>query len=257
MSKIWQIAVREFVATVFTRAFIIGLLVMPALITLGVLLGPRLFAQRAVSVEGQLAVVDPTRKVASELQAALTQGTPAAELAAALRAARIEFAGNDAIVEALGAAPKIELIERPADADVELEKAWLAVPEPATRHLALAVIHANAVEPNAGETALGSYDLYVPPGQDQRAEISVHQSLREAIIAARVRARGLDRAAINASGHRAARALDHRHRRWRARHRRARSISSCRSRSCSCCSWGSWAAVRECSRRRSRRSRAG
>jgi ABC-2 type transport system permease protein len=198
MSKIWQIAVREFVATVFTRAFIIGLLVMPALITLGVLLGPRLFAQRAVSVEGQLAVVDQTRKVASELRAALTQGTPAAELAAALRAARIEFAGNDAIVEALGAAPKIELIERPADADVELEKAWLAVSEPATRPLALAVIHANAVEPNAGETALGSYDLYVPPGQDQRAEISVHQSLREAIIAARVRARGLDRAAINA-----------------------------------------------------------
>ncbi len=108
MSKVWQIAVREFVATVFTRAFIIGLLVMPALITLGVLLGPRLFAQRAVSVEGQLAVVDPTRQGArASCNAALTQGTPAAELAAALRAARIEFAGNDAIVEALGAAPKI------------------------------------------------------------------------------------------------------------------------------------------------------
>jgi ABC-2 type transport system permease protein len=198
VSKVWQVAIREFVATVFTRAFIIGLLVFPALVTLGVLLGPRLFAQRAVSIEGQVAVVDPTGKVASEWRSALTEGTPAAELAAVLRAARIEFGGDNAITEALGAAPKIELVERPADADVEQEKTWLDVSEPATQHLALAVIHANAVEPNPGETALGSYDLYVPPGRDQRTEIAVHQGLREAIIAARMRTQGLDRAQINA-----------------------------------------------------------
>jgi ABC-type Na+ efflux pump permease subunit len=59
------------------------------------------------------------------------------------------------------------------------------------------VIHANAVEPKAGESALGSYDLYVPPKQDQRVEIGVHQAVREAIIGARFKARGLDRAQVN------------------------------------------------------------
>jgi ABC-type Na+ efflux pump permease subunit len=37
----------------------------------------------------------------------------------------------------------------------------------------------------------------VPPSQDQRVEIAVHQSLREAIISARVKERGLDRALVN------------------------------------------------------------
>lgn len=198
MSKILQIARREFVATVFTKGFIIGLLVLPAMLGIGALLGPRLFgADPNYAVAGQLAVVDASGEVAGQLRAALTQGTPAANLTDVLRRARADAAGGGAVLEALGLAPKLTLVERPADADVETEKVWLRVDDKESPHLALAVVHANAVRPNAGETAFGSYDLYVPQNQDQRVEIAVQQALREAIIGARVRLQGLDRAALN------------------------------------------------------------
>jgi ABC-type Na+ efflux pump permease subunit len=198
MSKVLQIAVREFVATVFTRAFIIGLLVLPVMIGVFSLFGARLFGpDRNFAVAGQLAVVDATGEVVGELRAELTQGTPTAELADTIRRARAETAGPNQILEALGLAPKLTLVERPADADLEHEKAWLRVADKDSPHLALAVIHANAVEPKPSETALGSYDLYVPPKQDQRVEIAVQQSLREAIIGARLKLRGLDRAVVN------------------------------------------------------------
>jgi ABC-type Na+ efflux pump permease subunit len=197
MSKVLQIAVREFVATVYTKAFIIGLLVFPAIVGVMSLVGPKLFGpDRNFSITGQLAVVDPTGEVAPELRAAFTKGTPAAELADVIRAARGEGSGG-MLLEALGVAPKLTLVERPADADVEKAKAWLRVADKDSPHLALAVIHANAVEPKPGEKTLGSYDLYVPPKQDARVEIGVQQAVREAIIGARFKARSLDRAEVN------------------------------------------------------------
>jgi len=198
MKKVFQIAAREFVATVFTKGFIIGLLVLPTMIGIGTLLGPRLFgADRNFAVTGQLAVIDASGEVAGELRAAATQGTPAAEISDLIRRARADAAGGGAVLEALGLAPKLTLVERPPEADLETEKAWLRVEDKESAHLALAVVHRNAVQPNAGETAFGSFDLYVPPKQDQRVEIAVQQALREAIISARVKRQGLDRAALN------------------------------------------------------------
>ena len=51
---------------------------------------------------------------------------------------------------------------------------------------------------------LGSYDLYVPPKKDARVEIGVQEAMREAIIGARFKTRGLDRTEVTSS------------RRWRA-----------------------------------------
>jgi ABC-type Na+ efflux pump permease subunit len=196
MSKVLQIAVREFVATVFTKAFIIGLLIFPLVIATLSLFGSRLFGpDRNFGVAGELAVIDPTGAVVPELRASLTQGTETASLTETIRRARAETAGGE-MLSALGLAPKLTLVERPQDANVEAEKAWLRVVDKASPHLALAVIEDNAVEPRAGETSFGSYALYVPPNQDNRVEIAVHQSVREAIIGARVKAHGLDRAAV-------------------------------------------------------------
>jgi ABC-2 type transport system permease protein len=197
MSKVLQIAAREFIATVYTKAFIIGLLVFPAIVAVMSLVGPKLFGpDHNFSIVGELAVIDPTGEVTPELRAALTKGTQAAALADVIRAARGEALGGN-VLEALGVAPKLTLVERPAAADLEKEKAWLRVADKESPHLALAVIHANAVEPKPNEKALGSYDLYVPPKQDTRVEIGVQQAVREAIIAARFKARSLDRAEVN------------------------------------------------------------
>jgi ABC-type Na+ efflux pump permease subunit len=196
MSKVWQIAMREFVATVFTRAFIIGLMVLPGMLAVGFLVGPRLFADRAFAVEGELAVIDSTGRVVPELRAALSEGTPEADLVDLIRRTRADFQGDGTIAEALAARPKLTLIERP-DSDIEAAKVWLRTDTPQASPLALAAIHANAVEAGSGDTGFGTYDLYVPPNQDTRFEIAVHQSLREAIVSARMRTRGLDRALIN------------------------------------------------------------
>src|SRR3954469_17908618 len=65
------IAGREFVATVSTRGFIVGVAIAPALLALAFTAGPRLMTQRGRPVHGQVAVVDPTGAVTTELRAAL------------------------------------------------------------------------------------------------------------------------------------------------------------------------------------------
>ena len=194
MSRVLEIAKREFVATVFTRGYIIALLIFPAMIALGVTVGPRVFMDRAFRVEGQLAVLDASERVTPELRTALTAEKPTGDLAAIARAARGE---GPNVMAALGMAPKLTLIERAPGADLEREKAWLRAEEPGLPHLALAVIHANAVEPKAGQTELGSYDLYLPPRTDNRVEMAVHQVLRDAIVSARLTMHGLDHVTIN------------------------------------------------------------
>jgi len=203
MSKVWQIAVREFVATVFTKAFIIGLLVLPVMIGVMAVIGPRLFSASDFAVQGELAVIDSTGLVAPELRAGLAEGTSAGDLADLIRRTRAESTGDDIVAQALAMRPKLTLVERSAGADLGDAKGWLLTGTPETPHLALAVIHGNTVEPTSGDSddsGYGSYDLYVPANQDTRAEIAVHQSLREAIVAARMKSRGLDRALVNELG---------------------------------------------------------
>lgn len=167
MSKVFQIAKREFVATVFTKAFIIGLMMVPALMLAGVLIGPWLFGEDTIPVHGQVALIDPTGKLAPEWRAPLGGGFT------------------------------LTLVERPADSNLEEEKRWLRVADIALPHLALVVIHDDAIEPRSGEKTLGSYDLLVPPNQDMRTEWAIQQGLRQAIVSARVRAHGLDGAQIH------------------------------------------------------------
>jgi ABC-type Na+ efflux pump permease subunit len=101
---------------------------------------------------------------------------------------------DNMIVDAIGSMTRLTLVERSPGADVEREKLWLNEEEPgAAPHVALIVVHSNAVSPSAGQTTFGRYDLYVPPRQDDRIEIVVQSVMRDAIIGARVAARGLDR----------------------------------------------------------------
>lgn len=196
MKKVLQIAAREFVATVFTRAFIIGLLVLPTMIALGITLGPRLFSDRNFKVEGQVEVLDPTGRVVAELRAAAAKKRPAG--LGALLDAGAAGANPQDIAAALATPANLTIVERPASTDLDAEKPWLRVQDPDAPHLAIAVVHPNAVEPRPGETELGSYDLYVPQKQDNRIESAIQQRLRNALVGARLAVRDLDRDEIDA-----------------------------------------------------------
>jgi ABC-type Na+ efflux pump permease subunit len=156
----------------------------------------RLCVGAGFTVDGETAVVGRTGVVLPRVRETIAARGSSVAVNEIVERARAGGAA-DAVVAALGAATRLTLVERPATADVEQEKAW--VNEPArgdAKHLALIVVHANAVEPSPGTSNLGSYDLYVPTRQDNRVEIAVHGIIRDAIIDARVAVRGLNRAEL-------------------------------------------------------------
>ncbi len=130
MNKVWQIAVREFVATVFTKAFIIGLLIFPTIAALMVAFGPRLFGNRDLTFEGEIAVVDPTGVVLPRVRDAVTARRSPVAVSEIVDRARAGGA-QDIVLDVLGASTRLTLVERPAAADVEREKLWLTEPAPA------------------------------------------------------------------------------------------------------------------------------
>jgi ABC-type Na+ efflux pump permease subunit len=211
MKKIGLVAVHEFLATVSTRAFVLGLLATPAIIAVAAIVFPRVMT-RSVTVQGEIAVIDPTAVVAPELRTSLDADRILARRAAQARQVLIQApesmrqaagpgegdspASGRVGQLVFGGVPDLQVLERPATANPQQEKAWLTDDQARPRHLALVVIQPNAVVPAAG--TYGNYDLYVPPNLDDRVENEIYQGLREAIINARVKAQSLDRASIEA-----------------------------------------------------------
>jgi ABC-2 type transport system permease protein len=209
MKNIFLIAKREFLATAATRAFVIGLLVLPALIGLFALIGPRLFLPKNLQIKGEVLVIDPTGQVIPELKkyssdrakiAARQQEEAAKALSKAPAQVRL-LAGNSAnknIANAFMPIPDLHFLEKPADSDVEREKKWLNTQPKDMPHSALVVIHKDAVEPTGPGKGYGSYDIYVQPKLDDIAAAEIQRSVREAIINARIQARSIDKKALDA-----------------------------------------------------------
>jgi ABC-2 type transport system permease protein len=215
MKRIGYIAGREFLSTVMTRGFVIGVLLMPALLALLLTVGPRILNQRTAPVHGQIAVLDPTGSVARELRTAIAPHAITARRAEAARrvlaaapaavrdvAASQAVASNAAVERIAGAVPDLELVELPVNdrdpPDLPSRKAWLTDAAPGDRHLALVVVHPDAVTLVAGRDEYGTYDLYVPPNLDDRIENVLFDCVREAIVSARAQARNLDRRSLDA-----------------------------------------------------------
>jgi ABC-type Na+ efflux pump permease subunit len=207
--KIGQVAAREFIATVSTRAFILGLLLTPTIIAMIAVVFPRVL-NRGTEVRGDIAVIDPTGVVLPELRKTLDAGHIAARRTEVTKQALSQAPGavrqvaesrGDAgrgINIALGAVPQFDLIARPPTTDPQSEKAWLTDDLAKPRHLAVLAIQPDAVQPKEAGSAYGNYDLYVPQNLDDRVESEIYQGVREAIVNARTAAQALDRAKIDA-----------------------------------------------------------
>ena len=206
MRKVFLVAGREFVATVSTKAFIIGLLIMPMFLLVAAIVFPRLLNPRNFKTTGVVAVIDPSGKAIGEIRAAFDPVRVAdrreeqARLALNQAPAAVQqMAGRGSAQMAAAAAmaaPDLRLLERPPASDLQQEKAWL-LEQADPKHLALLVIHDNAVTPNAGGE-YGSYDAYVPASLDDRSMNEIHGAIQEALVNARTRAQGVDRAKAEA-----------------------------------------------------------
>ena len=206
MTRILHIALRDFLAIVATKGFLIGLLLVPALGAVMIVAAPWLFGDRQYRIESEYAVIDPTGAVFSELAAAVDPEALANRRRDALRrgldsvpeAVRgvAEDTLQDSLEAAAGPPPDIRLTALAAGMDDDAAKAWLTAEPEGSRRTALIVIHADAVEASGPGRELGTYDLYVRPNLDSRDLGFIYDSVRDAIVDARVAAQALDRARI-------------------------------------------------------------
>jgi ABC-2 type transport system permease protein len=202
MNKILIVARREFVTTISNRGFLIGLFVFPALIAMGIMVAPRLLAVRSPQVVGSVAIIDPTTRVLPRLRETLTASAIEARRAETARRAVAGVPGgdraSDAMQRAMGAVPNLTIVERPVDADLAREKAALSGDEAATRPLALVVVRPDAVERAADNPEFGTFDLYASRNLDDATESALFDSMREALVGARLATAQLDKQQVEA-----------------------------------------------------------
>jgi len=201
MRKILWIALREFLAIVWTKAFLFGLLFLPVMIGI-VAIFINMMDNDDFRAAGRIALIDPTGRVTAEARQALDSNAMERDLAAGVREnapPAFEGAAESAAdaIEALDLGPDFTLVQLPSDADLDAEKAMLLSADPENALLALVVVHANAIEEPDPAKPFGSYDLYTAPKIDERESGAVRSMLREAIVDLRISAYGLDRGTID------------------------------------------------------------
>lgn len=210
MKKVLHVAVREFLATVMTKGFIIGLLVTPLIIGIMIVVMPMLLNEAPPRIEGTIAVVDPSNQVfdglADYLQPeAIAKRRQELEEAAAKEMEKLaQVTGDsqlqeDAMAALLGEVPQLTLDELPVDADLEKEKGRLLEGDSKRSgggRLALVAVHQDAVSRSDDSKSFGSYELFVREKLDDRIIDEIRAGLREAIVDARIRTTDLDRAFI-------------------------------------------------------------
>jgi ABC-2 type transport system permease protein len=214
--KILLVAWREFAATVVTKGFIIGVLITPAMMAVMIFVFPALINEKPPSIEGELALIDRTGQIAAGVEVYLAPEAIARRWDDTLEEAMQEapesvrglakVAGAhpaaDAAMQmqaALRTVPTIHVRALPDLADVEDEKQLLhkGSVEGGGR-LAVALVHADAVEQAPGAEKYGRFDLFVREKLDDRIEDEIQAAIKDSIIAARIDAKGLDRAEIEA-----------------------------------------------------------
>jgi ABC-2 type transport system permease protein len=196
VKKILWIARREFVATVFTKAFLFGLLFLPIMIGV-VFLVMQAFDDDDYRASGRIAIIDATGNVATEARQVLEEDPMAAQLASQIAELTGQAPQVAAAMAAMAQVPDFTIVQLPVDASLEAEKPQLLRPEIAGGFLAIVAVHPDAVEVESEDAEFGSYDLYTAPDVDQREIEAIRGLMRDAIVNLRIEANGFDRATID------------------------------------------------------------
>lgn len=214
MNKVFHVAIREFLATVATKGFLIGLGLMPVIMLVAIVGMRTLLTEQAPRIEGQIAVLDSTGEVfdgvrdylepeaiaerMDDFRQLIEEQTPPALQKMANSGAAGE-ARRKALEAVIGEVPDIQVVRLPPGADLEQEKRPLT--EGTAKdggRLAVVVIHDDAVIKSDQAERYGNYDLFVREKLDDRIEDEIKGALRNSIVEARVGHAGMDRQQIEA-----------------------------------------------------------
>jgi ABC-2 type transport system permease protein len=225
MNKVLHVAWREFTATVLTKGFLLGVILLPVIMLIAVPAALFLVSMKPPPVEGRVALIDRTGGpdapgaggaglVAPEFEARFT---PAAiEEAVRSRAREAGQAAQKqvqrmmpqqpgmpdiaATAEAAIDVPRLSSEVMAPDADVEAAKRTLleTPADKSSQKLALIVTDPDAVVLTEGTERFGAFQLYTRAKLDARVQALIRAQAREAVIQARLKASGQDPARVRA-----------------------------------------------------------
>jgi ABC-2 type transport system permease protein len=208
MFKTLEVARREFVATVLTKAFFIGVFILPVLLTLTIPIAGLLVSNKAPDVRGSVAIIDLSRPEPGRTgQAIVDLLSPESIAEHQKERAQEEFdTAKRFIAEKMGseqagqmdraaallsvAVPRItpELLS----SDTDIEKAKEALKEGTTfdgSRLAVVVVEPDAVS-REPDKPFGSYQVFVKQRLDARAQRLITDLVTKAIIRTRLAVNG-------------------------------------------------------------------
>lgn len=215
MHRVLQVARREFLSTVSTKGFIIGVLLMPLLMLAALTLVPLLLSDNGPRVTGMVALIDQSGSVAPKLIESFTpekllerRKRETTEMARQ-NAARVGVAEEDQKTLDQGAGfaasmgPMLALEVLPPETDIEEAKAPILLAQgkasgadARSQRLALVVIPPGAVTLGAQEN-FAPYRLFVAPALDPEVQSEIESEVNGAIVDSRLEAAGFESGSIH------------------------------------------------------------
>jgi ABC-2 type transport system permease protein len=205
LHRIRLVARREFFTTVGSKGFLIGVLVMPLLLTAVIVLLPRLMANRGAQVAVEVAVIDRAGSAFAEtLRTELQPEAIIARQDSGRREAQAQVAASGAPRTNMPAPrmsnPTFTVKSLPQATETADEQAWLTGAPGKRERRAIVEIPAAAVAAPPG-SAYESYRILAPANLPPDAEGILHSAVRPALVAERLRSSGLDPALVSAATH--------------------------------------------------------
>ncbi len=210
MKKTLRIAGREFAATVFTKAFLLGLVLPPVMMLCVFALLPILMNAASPKVKGHVSVIDRTGVVAPKILEAFTPEKLAARMAEKAKKVMEELPAPQAakdmaktnsgmIAKAAEAkAPSLTVQSLPGTSDPEKVKDEIRRTGDKAKNaegddpcLALAVIPTESLKADK-DGVFGSFEFFVAPKLDVEVQSDIQRQIGRAIVDARIETNGMD-----------------------------------------------------------------
>jgi ABC-2 type transport system permease protein len=207
LQRIRLVATREFLVTVTSKGFLIGVLVMPLIGFALAFAIPKIMNQRGAQISVEVALIDSGGMTAETLRNELDPANILARRNAGRRAALEQAAPGTAAMadKAQDQGPAVPLFTvkvLPAGSTADAEKGWLAAQDIGERsRRALLVVPPEAVAHAAADAEFGSYQFYAPRNLPEDAEDILQDAMRVTLTTERLRAGGFDPALVQKATH--------------------------------------------------------
>ncbi|MGD1916254.1 MAG: ABC transporter permease [Phycisphaerales bacterium] len=210
MKRILHIAGREFASTVLTKGFLIGAVVVPAILAVAIPVIIFIISQqKAPPIVGTVAIIDPTGEVAPRLVEYLRpeaiaerRGELAQEIGQVVPSVPGGGSGaiEQAVDQAMGELPDLTVDVLPPDADFDTAKERIlqAVKNDPDSTIAVALVDTDAVLKDDDAERFGAFNLTVLPRLDERTIGEIRSGLNRSVLDARYAANGYETELIEA-----------------------------------------------------------